>query len=130
MSDLYRGRFAPTPSGPLHFGSLVAAVASFLEARQRGGSWFVRIDDLDRPRTVASAADDILRTLAACGLEWDGGVVHQSKRLDAYHAALHELRARAHVYPCSCSRREIADSGVRGIEGLVYPGTCRNGMIG
>jgi glutamyl-Q tRNA(Asp) synthetase len=125
-----RGRFAPTSSGPLHFGSLVAAVASFLEARQRGGAWLVRIDDLDPPRTVAGAADDILRTLVACGMQWDGEMVYQSKRFDAYHAALHELRSRAHVYPCARSRREIADSAVRGIEGPVYPGTCRNGMVG
>ena len=130
MNSGYRGRFAPTPTGPLHFGSLVAAVASFLEARCRGGTWLVRIDDLDKPRTVAGAADDILRTLAACGMQWDGEVVLQDTRHAAYHAALHELRARARVYPCACSRREIADSGLRGIDGPIYPGTCRNGMVG
>ena len=130
MNNEYRGRFAPSPTGPLHFGSLVAAVASYLEARSRGGTWLVRIEDLDPPRTVAGAADDILRTLAACGMQWDGEVVFQSNHLDAYHAALHQLRTLGKVYPCACSRREIADSAVRGIEGLVYPGTCRNGMVG
>jgi glutamyl-Q tRNA(Asp) synthetase len=109
---------------------MVAAVASFLEARHRGGTWLVRIDDLDPPRSVTGAADDILRTLAACGMLWDGEIVFQSMRRDAYHAALHELRSRAHVYPCACSRREIADSGVRGLDGPIYPGTCRNGMVG
>ncbi len=130
MNSGYRGRFAPSPTGPLHFGSLVAAVASYLEARSRGGTWLVRIDDLDPPRTVAGAADNILRTLAACGMHWDGEVIFQSTHRDAYHAALHELRSRAHVYPCACSRREIADSGARGIDGPIYPGTCRNGMVG
>jgi glutamyl-Q tRNA(Asp) synthetase len=121
----YRGRFAPSPTGPLHFGSLVAAVASFLEARTRGGEWLIRMDDLDPPPVAAGAAEDILRTLAACGLEWDGPVVYQSTRSAAYHCALHHLRGRGLVYPCACSRREIADSALAGAEGPVYPGTCR-----
>jgi glutamyl-Q tRNA(Asp) synthetase len=121
----YRGRFAPSPTGPLHFGSLVAAVGSYLEARTHCGVWLVRIDDLDPPRTVPDAADDILRTLEACGMHWDGEVTYQSARDAAYHAALHELKQRRLVYPCACSRREIGDSAVRGIEGHVYPGTCR-----
>ena len=125
----YRGRFAPSPSGPLHFGSLVAAVASFLEARTRGGEWLVRMDDLDPPRVAAGAAEDILRTLAACGLEWDGPVVYQSTRNAAYHCALHRLRGLRLVYPCSCTRREIADSALAGAEGPVYPGTCRGGIV-
>src|SRR5512134_3889612 len=108
----YRGRFAPSPTGPLHFGSLVAAAGSFLEARARGGEWLVRMEDLDPPRVVAGAADDILRTLRACGMEWDGAVVRQGTRNAAYHAALHRLRERGLVYPCACSRREIADSAV------------------
>ena len=128
--ERYRGRFAPSPTGPLHFGSLVAAVGSFLEARTRGGDWLVRMDDLDPPRVVPGAADDILRTLEACGLHWDGAVARQSARHDAYHAALHRLRDKGLVYPCACSRREIADSAVAGVEGPVYPGTCRGGIAG
>jgi len=128
MRSGYRGRFAPSPTGPLHFGSLVAAVASYLEAKSKGGEWLVRIDDLDPPRTVAGAADDILHTLDACGMRWDGTVVYQSARSDAYQEALERLRRLGIVYPCACSRREIADSALAGIEGLVYPGTCRNGI--
>jgi glutamyl-Q tRNA(Asp) synthetase len=108
----------------------VAAVASYLEARQRGGEWLVRIEDVDTPRSVAGAADDILLTLAACGMHADGRIVCQSTRTDAYHAALHQLRQHKLAYPCACSRREIADSALRGIEGPVYPGTCRNGIGG
>jgi glutamyl-Q tRNA(Asp) synthetase len=128
MTHIYRGRFAPSPTGPLHFGSLVAAVASYLEAKSRGGEWFVRMEDLDTPRSVPGAADEILRALAACGMPWDDCVIYQSKRTDAYHAELHRLRALGLVYPCACSRREIADSAVSGIEGPVYPGTCRAGL--
>jgi glutamyl-Q tRNA(Asp) synthetase len=124
----YRGRFAPSPTGALHFGSLIAAAGSYLEARTRGGEWLVRIEDLDPPRVMPGAVDDILRALEACGMHWDGGIVHQSARQDAYHAALHELKQRGHVYPCACSRREIADSAMGGIEGPVYPGTCRSGL--
>lgn len=124
----YRGRFAPSPTGPLHFGSLVAAVASYLDAKSRGGAWLVRIEDLDPPRVARGAADAILRTLDACGMQWDGAIVYQSTRLAAYHAALHRLRQRGAIYPCACSRREIADSAIAGIEGPVYPGTCRSGI--
>jgi len=124
----YRGRFAPSPTGPLHFGSLIAAVASYVDARAHGGEWLVRIEDLDLPRVVPGTADDILRTLAAFGLHWDANVVAQSTRSAAYHAALHELRRQGRVYACACSRREIADSGLAGIEGYVYPGTCRSGL--
>ena len=121
----YRGRFAPSPTGPLHFGSLVAAVASWLDARAAGGEWLVRIEDVDTTRTVPGAADEILRTLAALGLESDGDVVWQSARTPLYDEALQRLRARGRVYRCRCSRREIADSTLRGPEGPVYPGTCR-----
>lgn len=124
----YRGRFAPSPTGPLHFGSLVAAVGSFLEARSRGGAWLVRIDDLDPPRVVPGSADDILHTLEGCRMEWDGTVAYQSARHDAYHSAVHRLRERDLVYPCACSRREIADSALPGPEGYVYPGICRPGL--
>jgi glutamyl-Q tRNA(Asp) synthetase len=121
----YRGRFAPSPTGPLHFGSLVAAVASFLQARTREGPWFVRMEDLDPPREVAGAADDILRTLEAFQLCWDGAVMYQSRRAPAYAAGLDALRHLGAVYGCACTRKEIADSSVQGIEGPVYPGTCR-----
>ncbi len=124
----YRGRFAPSPSGPLHFGSLVAAVGSYLEARTRGGHWLVRMEDPDPPRVVPGAADEILRTMEAYHMAWDGAVAYQSRRSEAYHSALHRLRARGVVYPCACSRREIADSALLGIEGYVYHGTCREGL--
>ncbi len=126
----YRGRFAPSPTGPLHFGSLVAAVGSYLDARANQGEWLVRIEDIDLPRTVPGAADDILRTLEAFGFEWDGEVVFQSRRIDLYHAALVRLQLAGKVYPCSCSRSEIAAaSSQTSIDGgLLYPGTCRAGL--
>ena len=126
----YRGRFAPSPTGPLHFGSLVAAVGSYLDARAHGGEWLVRIEDVDGPRTVPGAADGILRTLDGFGFEWDGEVLVQSRRLDVYHAALVRLQLDGYVYPCACSRREIAAAtnhlSVDG--GLLYPGFCRTGL--
>ncbi len=124
----YRGRFAPTPSGPLHFGSLVAAVGSYLDARARNGQWLLRVEDIDPPRELKGAADDILRTLEAHGFEWDEEVVYQSRRNAAYADALARLDVAGLTYGCACTRKEIADSATRGIEGLVYPGTCRNGL--
>ena len=122
---MYIGRFAPSPTGPLHFGSLVAAVASFLDARAAQGRWLVRIEDLDRPRCVPGAADDILRTLDRLGLTWDGEVAYQSKRHSLYGDALQRLQAS--TYWCTCSRREIADSSLGlAVDGAhIYPGTCR-----
>ncbi|HKB61033.1 MAG TPA: tRNA glutamyl-Q(34) synthetase GluQRS [Gallionellaceae bacterium] len=124
----YCGRFAPSPTGPLHFGSLVAAAASFLDARHRGGTWLVRMEDLDGPRCVPGAAAGILRTLESFGLHWDGEIMYQSRRTAAYAEALHSLQAQGLVYPCACTRREIADSALHGADGLIYPGTCRNGI--
>ena len=123
-----RGRFAPSPTGPLHFGSLVAAVGSFADIRATGGTWLVRMEDLDRTREVPGAADEILRTLDAFGLSWDGAVLYQSRRTDAYAMALNQLATRGLAYPCGCTRREIALHGHRGPEGPVYPGTCRDGL--
>ena len=124
----YRGRFAPSPTGPLHFGSLVAAVGSYLEAKIHNGAWLVRMEDLDTPRCVPGAADDILRTLEAFGLHWDEDVIYQSRRTTAYEEALHQLQRLSAVYPCACTRKEIADSALHGIDGQIYPGTCRNGI--
>ena len=126
----YRGRFAPSPTGPLHFGSLVAAVGSYLDARAHGGEWLVRIEDVDTPRNAPGAADGILSTLEAFGFEWDGSVLWQSRRSDAYAEALDRLRGAGLAYGCACSRKEIADSATRpAIDGgLAYPGTCRNGL--
>ena len=126
--EQYRGRFAPSPTGPLHFGSLVAAVGSYLEAKSRGGAWLLRMEDLDTPREQPGAADAILRTLEACGMGWDGDIMYQSRRSEAYAAALARLEAQGLVYACGCSRREIADSGLGPDGALIYPGTCRNGL--
>ncbi len=128
MKTIYRGRFAPTPSGPLHFGSIVAAVGSYLEARAHAGEWRVRIDDLDLLRVAPGATDSILRCLEQLGFEWNGPVIYQSRRTPAYHAALHQLRQRGVVYPCACTRKEIAERARTGVEGPVYAGTCRRGM--
>ncbi|WP_292938389.1 tRNA glutamyl-Q(34) synthetase GluQRS [Noviherbaspirillum sp.] len=124
----YIGRFAPSPTGPLHKGSLVAAIASYLDARVHGGQWLVRIEDIDEGRTVPGAAEAILECLRGFGMQWDGEVVWQSRRKDLYQAAFDRLGD--HVYPCGCTRREIADSriGIASDGAAVYPGTCRNGL--
>jgi glutamyl-Q tRNA(Asp) synthetase len=122
------GRFAPSPTGPLHFGSLVAALASWLDARAARGHWLLRMEDLDRPREQPGAADAILRALEALGLAWDGPVTYQSRRQDLYRQAFERLKA--HTYPCGCTRREIADStlGLAADGAQIYPGTCRGGL--
>ena len=127
-SSNYHGRFAPSPTGPLHFGSLAAAVGSYLDARKHHGTWLVRMEDLDTPRCVPGAADDILYTLEAFGLCWDGEIIYQSRRIPAYEETLQQLRESGAAYPCCCTRKEIADSALHGIDGPVYPGTCRHGI--
>jgi glutamyl-Q tRNA(Asp) synthetase len=132
----YTGRFAPSPTGLLHAGSLVAALASWLDARAQGGRWLVRIEDVDTPRCVPGAAEGILRQLAACGLQPDAEPVWQSTRGAAYQAALDQLLARGLAYPCGCSRKDIeaalAAQGRRRVRGeeAPYPGTCRDGLHG
>ena len=117
---MYRGRFAPSPTGPLHLGSLVAATASYLDARAHGGEWLVRMEDLDTPRNQPGAADSILADLEVFGFRWDGPVVYQSQRIEAYRDALDRLKAAGLAFPCGCSRKEI--------DGDRYPGTCANGL--
>ena len=124
-SKPYIGRFAPSPTGRLHIGSLLTAVATYLDARQHGGTWLVRMEDLDPPREMAGAASDILHTLEAFSLCWDGEVMYQHDRHDAYQAALEALQAAAEVYPCYCSRKDIAAlNPVHGVDGWVYPKIC------
>jgi glutamyl-Q tRNA(Asp) synthetase len=125
---MYIGRFAPSPTGPLHMGSLVAALASWLDARAAGGRWLVRMEDLDQPRCAPGAAQAILDTLSRLGLHWDGDVVYQSARSHLYQRALDRLQP--HTYWCGCSRREIADSslGLATDGAPIYPGTCRDGL--
>jgi glutamyl-Q tRNA(Asp) synthetase len=127
------GRFAPSPTGPLHLGSLVAAVGSWLFARAAGGRWLVRMEDLDTPRVVPGAADDILRTLERLGLTWDGEIVFQSERNEAYEGALRILRMKERLFPCACTRSELAHTASApdrsdGSVATVYPGTCRAGL--
>ncbi len=132
----YVGRFAPSPSGPLHAGSLVAALASWLDARAHGGTWLVRIEDVDGPRTAPGAESEILRQLHALGLVPDAPPLRQSERSARYERALLQLREAGLAYPCGCTRRDIESElaalgqpAQRGAE-LVYPGTCRNGLNG
>jgi glutamyl-Q tRNA(Asp) synthetase len=124
----YVGRFAPSPTGALHAGSLVAALASYLDARAHGGAWLIRIEDIDEGRAVPGAAAEILRQLDWLGMHSDGEVVWQSRRKALYQAAYEQLAA--HAYPCGCNRREIADSrlGFAPDGGAIYPGTCRHGL--
>lgn len=128
MSQSYIGRFAPSPTGPLHAGSLVAALASYLDARWHGGTWLVRIEDIDEGRSVAGAAEGILALLDALGMHADGEIVWQSRRKDLYQAAAE--RIAQDTYPCGCNRREIADSrlGFAPDGAAIYAGTCRHGL--
>ena len=122
----YVGRFAPSPTGPMHFGSLVAALASWLDARHASGRWLVRMEDLDRPRVMPGAAEAILRQLEAFGMEPDGPVIYQSARLGLYATAIRKLEN--HSYPCACTRKELEDSALAIDGSRIYPGTCRGGL--
>lgn len=119
------GRFAPSPTGPLHFGSLVAALGSYLSIRNKHGRWLLRIEDLDPPREIPGATEQIIRTLDALSFEWDGDITYQSKRLDLYRDAVREIEKAGMAYRCTCSRREITVAGLPGLEGIRYPGTCK-----
>lgn len=123
------GRFAPSPTGELHFGSLVAALASYLNSRAHHGKWLLRLDDLDQPRVVRQTLHSIPRCLAAHGLHWDDAIIVQSQRRKLYLDALGELDQRHSTYPCTCSRTAIASIAKRGAMGMIYPGTCRNRAI-
>jgi len=126
-ADARCGRFAPSPTGPLHFGSLVAAVASHADARAMQGRWIVRIEDVDEPRTVPGAADEIVSALARHGFAWDAPPARQSDATARYAAALERLRAAGVAYPCACTRRELVDAPL--VDGeRVYPGHCRGGI--
>ena len=132
----YTGRFAPSPTGPLHAGSLVAALASWLDARAHGGRWLVRMEDVDTPRCVPGADQTILTQLAACGLQPDEAPLYQTASSALYEAALQQLIAQGHAYPCGCSRKDIAQALANAGHSrerhgeLVYPGTCRHGLQG
>jgi len=122
----YTGRFAPSPTGPLHFGSLVAAMASYLDARSHHGQWLLRIEDLDPPREVSGAADSIIHNLALLGFEWDGPIVYQSQRLKLYAQAIDDLLLQQLAYACDCSRKTLAEQQHKDNGQLRYPGTCRH----
>lgn len=126
-SPIYRGRFAPSPTGNLHFGSLVAAVGSYLDARQHQGEWLIRIEDVDRTREVSGAASAILKGLEELGMYWDGEVTYQSQRTEAYAEVIDSLLALGLAYPCCCSRKAIRVQALMGREGPIYPGNCRSG---
>lgn len=123
-----RGRFAPSPTGPLHFGSVAAALGSCLEARRQGGEWLLRMEDVDEPRCQPGADLDILRTLEALGFTWDGPVLYQSQRKARYQEALETLKNAGLAYPCACSRKDLAGAATALDGGPLYPGTCRHGL--
>jgi len=122
----YRGRFAPSPTGPLHFGSLVAAIASYLQASRNDGEWLLRIEDIDPPRAAPGAADDIVAALDVHGFRWDGDVIYQSRNTDRFRAVIAKLLEDELAYACVCSRAEIRSVARTGPAGRIYPGTCRS----
>ena len=127
--NTYRGRFAPSPTGPLHFGSLIAAVGSYLQAKHHQGEWLIRIDNIDPPREQKGAADDILKTLESFGFEWDYDVLYQSSKLQRYQDAVNDLIKQKLAYPCSCSKRSIKQKTGQTESEIIYPGYCRNGPL-
>lgn len=122
----YRGRFAPSPTGQLHFGSLLTAVASYLEARSHQGDWLIRIEDVDELRNVPGSADEILRTLDRYGFEWDEEVLYQTRRKQAYEEVMQQLIDKELIYRCICSRKDLRENNEMGNQGLAYPGTCES----
>lgn len=124
------GRFAPSPTGPLHFGSLLAATTSYLQAKVNGGEWHLRIDDLDGPRCDEKWNQPIFDTLECYGFEWHGEIVYQSQRLDAYVAAIDQLMDQRALFNCDCSRRKLAKTATSGDSGLIYPGHCQSNIAG
>jgi len=124
----YRGRFAPSPAGTLHFGSLITAVGSYLEAKSHNGEWLVRIENLDKPREIPAASYKILRSLEILGMEWDHEVIYQDQRKDIYENVLSMLNKRGLTYPCTCTRKEISNSSITGISGQIYAGTCQSNV--
>ncbi|MBK8742182.1 MAG: tRNA glutamyl-Q(34) synthetase GluQRS, partial [Betaproteobacteria bacterium] len=124
----YTGRFAPSPTGPLHFGSLVAAVAGYADARSHAGRWLLRIEDIDPPREQPGVAASFPRVLERYGFAWDGPLLHQSTRNAAYRAALEQLRGEEKVFPCACSRAQLEKAPMGAASERVYPGTCRAGL--
>ena len=120
----YKGRFAPSPTGPLHFGSLIAATASYLQARRNQGRWQLRIEDIDPPREVKGATESIIHILDKYGFEWDGEIVYQSQRVEIYEEYLQQLLNAERVFACSCSRKDISLQQ-KNLQHNVYPGTCR-----
>jgi len=123
---MYIGRFAPSPTGSIHFGSLVTAVASYLDAKHHGGIWKIRMEDLDQERVVKGSDKAIINSLHQHGFHWDEEIIYQSQRIDIYQTYLSHLSQQGSTYFCECSRKEITDSAMMGIDGMIYPGTCRN----
>ncbi|MBT5974731.1 MAG: tRNA glutamyl-Q(34) synthetase GluQRS [Flavobacteriaceae bacterium] len=122
---MYIGRFAPTPSGPLHFGSIVTAIASFLDAKSNKGKWLLKIDDIDEPRVRDGSVSEILKGLERLGLAWDDHVIYQSQRKEQYQFHINDLKEKGLLYNCNCSRKTINNSSLTGSHGLIYNGTCR-----
>lgn len=127
-AEVYRGRFAPSPTGPLHFGSLVAAAGSYLDARSFSGEWLLRMEDVDRLRCRPEYDKAIMHSLEAYGFQWNSSVMRQSDRTEAYQAALNLLKKKNLVYPCACTRKEISDSDIAPDGVPIYPGTCAAGL--